>query len=170
MNKSFIVTLFSTLILSISVNAWAAPPSSVTYYQSEDFAVVGCSDYGDYHIRTSAETRITETTFFNQAGDDVRLRVSVHIVESIYYNSENPDIYIQQGGNGVGENAQVSIDLATGVERWTGATYRITLPGVGPLYIEAGHGTWDGENLSWNGSQIFPEAGTGSALCEALAP
>jgi len=170
MNKSFIVTLFSTLILSISVNAWAAPPSSVTYYQSEDFAVVGCSDYGDYHIRTSAETRITETTFFNQAGDDVRLRVSVHIVESIYYNSLNPDIYIQQGQNGVGENWQISLNLVTGAERYTGKPYRITLPGVGPLYIEAGHGSWDGVTFTFRGISIMPEAGTGSALCEALAP
>ena len=168
MSKSVIVTLFSTLILSISVNAWATPPLSVTYHDvSDDFAIVAC---GDYDVRTAALIRGKETLFFDKDDNPIRLRISWLISEAIYYNSLNPDIYIQQGKVGVGENMQLSINLVTGAERWTGANFRITLPGIGPLWVRAGHGTWDGENYAWNGAFILPEAGTGSALCEALAP
>jgi hypothetical protein len=44
------------------------------------------------------------------------------------------------------------------------------LPGIGKLYMMAGHGYWDGENFSWTGLEVFPDDGTGSKLCKVLAP
>jgi hypothetical protein len=176
MNKSFIVTLFSALILSISVDAWATPPSSEVYDSYEDFGIVGC---GDYHIRTAADLRIRETFFFDKDGVPVRLRISVLITGSIYYsiyNESDPadpesiEKYIQQGAKGVGENQQIWIDLTEIGEKYTGLPFRITLPGIGPLFLEAGHGYWDGVTYTFHGISIMPEDGTGSALCEALAP
>ncbi len=89
--------------------------------------------------------------------------------DAIYYNSEHPDIFIRQGASGNGENFQVKINLITGEEQYTGMPFRITLPGIGPLYIEVGRGYWDGEEFKFTGLVLFPEEGTGSALCDALA-
>ena len=175
-NKSFIVTLFFALILSISVDAWATPPSSDVRYLDEDFPIVGC---GDYHIRTVASFRLRETFFFDKDGVPVRLRISVLITGSIYYSiynesdpvgPENIEKYIQQGAKGRGENQQIWIDLIEIGEKYTGLPFRITLPGIGPLFLEAGHGYWDGVTYTFHGISIMPEDGTGSALCEALAP
>jgi hypothetical protein len=165
--KTLLLNLIFVLILSSAFNAWANPPYSETSYFDDDFPIVEC---GDYEVWTAATTRMTETTFFDRNDNPVRVRVSFHISDSIYYNSEYPDIYIQQGASGTGENIQIKINLVTGEEQYTGSPYRITLPGIGVLYKEAGRAYWDGENMFFTGSIIFPEAGTGSALCDALAP
>jgi hypothetical protein len=167
MRKTYITALVSTMVLCLSVNAWANPPFSEISYISDDFPVVSC---GDYWVKALANTRVTQTTFFNQDGNPVRLRISMHVTDSVYYNSEDPGIYIQQGAKGTGENVQGKIDLVTGEEQWPGLPFRITLKGIGPLYIEVGRMYWDGESYNFSGMVIFPEAGTGSALCDALAP
>ncbi len=167
MKKTYITALISTMILGFSVNAWAYRPFSETFYSDDNFPVVGC---GDYQVWTAGTVRVTETTFFDRDGNPVRLRVSMHITDAIYYNSEYPDIYIQQGASGTGENIQGQINLVTGEQQWTGVPLRITLKGIGPLFIDVGRHYWDGESWAISGTTIFPEAGTGSALCEALAP
>ena len=65
---------------------------------------------------------------------------------------------------------QGAYDLTTGEDEWHGIPYRITLPGIGPLLLEAGRSYFDGETVYHSGVFMFPEDGTGSALCEALAP
>jgi hypothetical protein len=45
------------------------------------------------------------------------------------------------------------------------------LPKIGKLFMMAGNAVWEeGERVSRSGLEIFPEDGTGSKLCEALAP
>ena len=154
-----------TLILT-SFSAMAMPPLSETEEFVDDFPIVGC---GEYEVWTMATTRQTITVFFDKDGVPVRQRLSLHISDAIYYNSLNPEIFIQQGASGTGENYQIMFNLVTGTERYTGLPYRITIPGVGPLYVVAGHAVWDGENYIFSGIDMFPEAGTGSALCDALA-
>jgi len=144
MSKSVIVTLFSTLMLSISVNAWAIPPISSTDIVVDEIWIADCDTYD---VRVSATTKIRETLFFNQEGDPDRLRLSIHILGSTFYNcpdnlgypacAENPSIFIQQGRFGIGENAEGWIDLVTGEERFTGAQWRLTLPGIGLVMIDA---------------------------------
>ena len=163
--KAGILISTITLIMT-SFSATAMPPLSETNEYVDDFPIVGC---GEFEVRTMATTRERSTYFFDKDGVPVRLRVSLHISDAIYYNSLNPEIFIQQGASGTGENFQIMVDLVTGTERYTGLPYRITIPGVGPLFVEAGHGYWDGENFTFNGISMFPEAGTGSALCDALA-
>jgi len=60
--------------------------------------------------------------------------------------------------------------LTTWEDEWQGIPYRITLPGIGPLLLEAGRSYFDEETVYHSGVFMFPEDGTGSVLCEALAP
>lgn len=167
MNKILLLALTLVLFLSSAFNVWAKKPFMETNYFEDAFPIVGCADY---EVWTVSTVRERVTTFFDRDDNPVRVRASLHISDAFYYNSENPDIYIQQGASGTGENIQIRINLVTGEEQYTGSPFRITLPGIGVLYKEAGRAYWDGENLFFTGSIIFPEAGTGSALCDALAP
>lgn len=167
MRKTYITALISAIILGLSVNIWAYPPFSETSFIEDDLHVADCDGFT---VRTLATTRVTETFFFDRDGNPVRLRISAHVTDSIYYNSVDPTIYIQQGASGAGENGQFLINLVTGTVQVTGAVWRITLKGIGPLFIDVGRHYWDGDSWAISGTTIFPEAGTGSALCEALAP
>lgn len=163
----FVKSLIATVLFGLSANLWANQPLTIAEEFFDDFPIVSC---GDYSVRTSALTSAKQTFFFDRDGNPVRIRVSIHIRDAIYYNSEDSDIYIQQGASGTGENIQGHINLVNGTEQWSGVPFRITLKGIGPLYIEVGRNYWDGENWNFSGILVFPEAGTGSALCAALAP
>jgi hypothetical protein len=164
--------LTSILFLLVASSAWASPPERFVDYVPFDFDVLDCDGYS---VWTSGWERDTYTLFFDKDGNETRLRTSIHITDAMWYNkpddSEAPPsgIYIQQGASGTGENFQIWENFVTGEFQGAGLPYRITLPRIGPLYLEAGRTSFDGE---WHitGVVIFPEDGTGSALCDALAP
>lgn len=175
--KSKILTVLSVSMLCLSFNAQAVPPSSETEIWHDDLFIVDC---GTYDVRTAATMRERVTEHYNKAGEPVRLHISFRILESIYYScpddpgydecAENPAVYIQQGRFGKGENAHGWIDLVTGEEAFTGAQFRLTIPGAGPVVLDAGRYHFDGESWYHTGIFIWPEGDTGDALCEVLEP
>lgn len=164
-----LITLSSVaaLALLVSASALALKPFVVVEYEGpDDIKVVEC---GDYDVRTSSWAKVTITDYLDKDENFVREHVRVHISDAIYYNSKTPDIYISNQGAGNGENVS-QWWYADGTMMEAGMPYRIMLPKIGKLYMRAGHGYWDGENFSWSGLEVFPEDGTGSKLCVALAP
>ena len=154
-------------LLVLASPAFALKPVVVFDYEGpDDLFIVDC---GDYEVRTSSWAKITVTDYFDQDGNFVREHWQFHIFDEIYYNSAVPDIYISNQGAGNGENVSQWY-YADGTMMEAGMPFRIMLPGIGKLFMMAGHGYWDGENSSWTGLRVFPEAGTGSKLCEVLAP
>ena len=64
-----------------------------------------------------------------------------------------------------------NIDLTTGDEHWSGALFRLTIPGIGHVLLDMGTWFWDAsaETLVHHGpSYALAEGETGLALCEAL--
>jgi hypothetical protein len=163
-NKLTVLLSMTILMLAVSFNASAAKPE--TYFEEGDwdFGVWHCDGY---QVRGLQSYRYRDTLFFNRHGEPVRLAGHYLSTGTIYYNSVHGDIYIQEGP---GENQQFGIDLTTGEERYSGLNFRITIPGIGPLYIDVGQWRWIDGELYRSGMTILPEEGTGSALCEALAP
>ena len=155
----------AALVLSASVSA-ANPIVVYDYEGPDDIFIIGCDGYD---VRNASWAKVTVTDYFGKDGNFVREHVWIHISDSIYYNSVFPEIFIQNQGAGNGENISQWWD-ADGNEKESGMPYRIMLPGIGKLFMMAGHGYWDGENFSWTGLRVFPEDGTGSKLCEVLAP
>ena len=163
------LTLFSIFILSVifSSSIWAVKPYSETYIGEYPYFIVDC---GDYDVYQQIKMRETETWYYNQDGEETRYHWSAHMVESRWFNSEDDSIYIVQGKFGRGENVSFWLDYVTGDWQSTGGQYRITIPGIGPVYMETGRWHWDGETMYRSGASVAPENGTASALCEALAP
>lgn len=165
--KMITVLSVAVFTLMMSTSALALKPIVVFEYEGpDDIQVVEC---GDYDVRTSSWAKIIATDYFDEDGNFIREHVRFHISDAIYYNSAVPDIYISNQGAGNGENVSQWY-YADGTIMEAGMPFRIMLPGIGKLYMMAGHGYWDGENFSWTGLQVFPDDGTGSKLCKVLAP
>ena len=156
------------LMLAWAAAAGATPPSTNVFTVVDDFEIVGC---GDYNVRTNADTRISETTWFDGEGNPIRFKVQIKIMRSEYYNDENPELSISQGKNGVGENVTGRFDLITGAEHWTGNGFRLTIPGIGRVIWDVGSFKLDEDgNAVFHGKSFLADGKTGLALCEALAP
>ena len=163
-------TLFSIAILMmmVSVSVIAIPPEIIVDYEGpDDIFIVECDGYD---VRTSSWAKITVTWFFDKDGNPIREHSLVRIYDAIYYNSEDEGIYIRNQGAGNGENISFWYDMVNDTFKESGMPYRIMLPGVGKLFMQAGHGVGDGEGFFWTGLYVFPVGGSGSKLCEALAP
>ena len=148
--------------------SYADKPDIFRYMSQFNFPVLDC---GSFQVWTSGWERDTEKWWYNELGEPVKLQVSIAITKSEYYNNLEPNKFVVQGKNGVGENATIRIDLVTDDEHNTGAQFRLTLPGIGHVVLDAGTWLWDAseEMLIHHGPAFaFAEGETGLALCEAL--
>lgn len=148
--------------------SYAGKPDIFRYMSQFNFPILDC---GNFEVWTSGWERDTEKWWYNELGDPVKLQISIDITESEYYNYSEPSKFVMQGKKGVGENATIRIDLVTGDEHNTGAGFRLTLPGIGHVLLDAGTWFWDAseETLIHHGPDFaVAEGDTGLALCEAL--
>ena len=118
--------IFSAVTLMWASVAFATPPEIVTFTFVDDLPVADC---GDFEVWTLAPVHLTEKTWFNDSDEPVRVQVHGRILESIYYNRDNIDIFVTQGKKGVGENFMVRVNLLTGEVVQAGGFFRLTLPG-----------------------------------------
>jgi hypothetical protein len=85
-----------------------------------------------------------------------------------FYNSANPEIAIQGGPEGI----VLNIDYRKGTFMMSGLNYKVTLPGVGMIFHQGGHYTFDPVANEWTqvgGPDDF-FSGNVDKLCAALAP
>jgi hypothetical protein len=153
--------------LLIASTSFAGKPDIFRYMSDFNFPVVDC---GTFQVWTSGWEKDTEKWWYDEFGDPVKLQISIHVTESQYYNNMEPDKFVTQGKNGVGENQTNMIDV-TGDEHWSGLPFRLTIPGVGHVLLDAGTWFWDqseGTLVHHGPDFALAEGDTGLALCEAL--
>lgn len=168
MRKILLISSIALLAIIWATAASATPPSIHVSTSVENFEIVAC---GDFNVRTEAEAKITEKLWFGGDGTPVRLRLTIRITSSEYYNDVYPNISISQGAKGVGEGITADIDFVTGAEHWTGNAFRLSIPGIGRVLWDVGTLKLDEDgNAVFHGQSFFAEGETGLALCEALAP
>ena len=157
------------MVLFLMVPAHADKPQVFRY--ASDFDLGPVVDCGEFEVWTRGWEIDTEKWWFNEDGDAVRLQFSIHVKESEYYNAVDDTKFIVQGKNGVGENFTNNIDLTTGDQHWSGLQFRLTIPGVGHVLLDAGTWFWDeseGMLIHHGPDYALAEGETGLALCEAL--
>ena len=133
-----------------------------------NFPVVDC---GDFAVWTSGWEFDTEKWWYDEFGAPVRLQFSIKITESEYYNGTEPSKFISQGKKGVGEHQSFNWDFTTGDQHWSGLPFRLTIPGIGHVLLDAGTWKWDeseGMLIHHGPDFALAEGETGLALCEAL--
>lgn len=163
-----LVLLAGLLLLVAAVNSVAGernqiirlPPSSTTEF------VASC---GGYDVMTTFVGSETLHLQFDKDGNLVKSKSHYRMDgRSIYYNSLDQSIAIEGGP----EHLNVNMDLEDGLIKISGVNFKVTLPGVGMIFHQGGHYTYDlatgqfvhvgGPNDMWDGNF--------AALCAALAP
>jgi len=168
MKKILQIGGIALLAVAWAPTAGANPPSISTITVVDDVEIVQC---GGYNVRTNADTKITEKTWFDGDGNPVRVQVQLRVTRSEYYNDIYPEISVSQGAKGIGENITGNFDLVTGAEHWTGNGFRLTIPGIGRVIWDVGTFKLDEDgNAVFHGQSFLAEGKTGLALCEVLAP
>lgn len=160
-----IATIAATFI---ATSVHAAKPESFRYMTEFSFPVVDC---GSFQVWTSGWERDTEKWWYDKDGNPEKLQVTINITESQYFNNVEPDKFVTQGKNGVGENVTVTIDLVTGDQQNSGALFRLTIPGIGHVLLDVGTLFWDQstQTVIRHGPDFaLAEGETGLALCEAV--
>jgi hypothetical protein len=167
--KRLIIGLVLTMTgLLLATSAYADKPVVSRSMTDFDFEVVDCDSF---QVWTKGFQKETEMLWFDEDDEPVRLKLTVHITESEYYNYQEPAKTVSQGKNGVGEGFIYTFDFITGDEHWSGNLFRITIPGVGHVLLDAGTWFYDASEdiLVHHGPDYALAVGeTGLALCEAL--
>lgn len=173
MKKSRMGNLLLALVLAAGAGtpaskAWAVPPNKVDFA----FDVVGflVGDCGTFQVWTDFFGEGFFIERFDQDGTVTKVNQHINYSQSIYYNSENPAIAIE-GGPGEVENDQFDFTGDTPTVAVTGVVFKVTLPGHGVIFHEAGRAVFDfatGEALFQAGPHDFQEQEV-AALCAALA-
>jgi hypothetical protein len=154
--------------LLIASTSYADKPQVFRYMSEFDFLVVDC---GTFEVWASGWERDTEKWWYDEFGDPVRMQWSLKVTESEYYHKGEPDKFITQGNDGVGENWTFRIDFITGEQHNSGAGFRLTIPGIGHVLMDVGTLFWNpstGTLVSHGQRFALAEGETGLALCEAL--
>ena len=162
--------LLATVVAwSVTNIAWAGKPEKGSFSISEpDFPVVDCGGFqvlSDYTV---------EVFFFLDLDDDgnpVSARAHGKYVSDVWYNSENPEIRIEVGPGAV-QNERYDFLGDPPTVAIAGLTSKVTLPGYGLVFLDAGHIIFDldtDEILFKRGPSDFYD-GNGDIICSVLSP
>lgn len=148
-----------SLVLTSVTPVFAAPPDVQTFHDEGSFATVDC---GDFLALQDFVVDGTVTTFFDQAGNPVRVQVHVHY-DGTLTNSET-GLTLRDPSR-----LTITVDLQDGSVTETGLFYGITVPGEGIAVLDAGRIVFDadGNVLFVGGPHQFLEGGE-ALICAAL--
>jgi len=164
--KKIIMSLFTVALLGGMPTANATPPEQTesVYGVVTGELVVACDGFD---VLNDNEWEFQETSFFDKSGEVVRVQVVGSFHETVYYNSENPEIRLMGGpvdkyhfrDNGQGLWVQMDHE------------YMLKLPGGGGVFMNAARlifdaNTW--ELISVAGRFDYGDQDAIDRLCAAL--
>ncbi len=168
MRKLLQITGVALLAGSWAAVAGATPPSITTMTFVEILEIADC---GKYHVLWERETKLTEKVWSDHDGNATRITTKLQLIAGEIYNDVYPGISISQRKNGVGEIVILDENLAAGEIHASGPAFRLTIPGIGHVLMNAGTFKRDEEgDMVLDGLSALAERETARALCEALAP
>ena len=153
--------------LLLAAPSYADKPQIVREMTRFDFPIVDCDSF---EVWTKGWERDTYKWWYDEFGDPLRVQVKIQITEGEYYNATDPDKTVSQGKIGVGENTMIDYDFVTFAQHNSGAAYKLTIPGIGHVFLHVGTWIWDADGTFVHHGPDFAlaEGETGLALCEAL--
>lgn len=168
--RKLIVTLLSMAALMAVSVANAVPPAKWTVGPT---IVAGqyVGNCGDFAILVDYTAHSDWTVFFNSEGVPIRAQRKAFAENgtAVYYNSEDPSYWI---GGGPGERELSTWDLLNNTETITAASWKVTVPGYGNVFMNAGRIVfhYDPFEVLFYAGQVDFYAGDVEALCNVLRP
>ncbi len=170
MNTSLIskllrASVIAALVIGAASTAWAAKPIKESFGPgAATFEVGNC---GDFMILNDFIFEGFFITYFDKDGNATHVKVHTKFSESIYYNSNNDSFWLD---GGPGEVVNDRFDFTGDPVQSSGLAFKITVPGQGVIFHEAGRIIFDnGDILFQAGPKDFTEENL-AALCAALTP
>ncbi len=125
---------------------------------------------GTFDILTDWVAMVVGNVIYDKDGEAVqKIELFRVIGQSIYYNSENPDLFLT---GGPGESGLGRYDLQNGILYIGGINFKVRVPGYGPVYYETGHAVMDLETgeVLFNSGHNQALGQDLEALCKFLTP
>lgn len=164
--KTRMMALGALAMFGIALTVNATPPAQDRFSTFIEGQYIGSC--GDFAVLTDYYFDVNYKLFYDKSGNAIREFAVVNTDGfSKYYNSEDPSRFVEGGPHEV-QVQRFAVDGNTGT--FTGAAFRINLPGQGVIYLMAGRLVVDfdtGEVLFEAGPQYWLE-GNLDELCTAL--
>ncbi len=173
MNTSLIskllrASVIAALVIGAASTAWAAKPIKESFAGQGTFEVGNCDGF---MILNDFIFEGFSITYFDKDGNATHVKVHTKFSESIYYNSVENSFWLDGGpGEIVNDRFDVTCFDFTGDLQSSGLAFKITVPGQGVIFHEAGRLIFDNGVISFQaGPKDFREVEL-AALCAALTP
>lgn len=160
--RLFLVTALTLLTLASVTTVFAAEPNVETFHNEGSFVAADC---GSFLALEDFVEDVRVTTFFDKAGNPVRVQVNVNF-DGILTNSVTGMTVPDPG------HFNILVDLQEGTQAFVGLVFGITVPGQGIAVLDAGKVVFDGEEVEENvifegGPHQFLHEGE-ALICAAL--
>ncbi len=181
MKRLAVLPLVLLLLLATAVPAAADPPETwYAFDDSTDFPLVDCAAYGyDFEVWDHEVYHISETGYFDHAGNLIRTFVQTQGTDNLYKSSA-PGVFLASGSFRYLQHVKIlyyvpgAPNQTLAEVRFTGTTWNVHLPG-GVVIRRAGQevSVFQGEppntiwlaTSKWVGLTVFDD----QAICAALA-
>jgi len=165
--KKIITSLFTVALLGGMSTANAVPPEQTALITGEVIAelVVGCDGFD---VLNNNSWVFKETSFFDKSGNVVRKAAVGVFHETVYYNSEDPEIKLYGGP----VDKFRFRDNGDGLIVQTDHEFMLKLPGGGGVFMNAARIIYDantGELFSVAGRYDIEDPDASDRLCAAFA-
>jgi hypothetical protein len=143
-------------------SASATVPATGRFTFTDSFIDDGVSGICGFPVLSTGTDTGTFQTFFDSSGTPVLIRLEIHSRGSFSANG----ITIPTASAGM-----FTMNLINGTTTDTGLDIRVTIPGVGNLYLDRGHLIFDSSgNLTFEAGPHPSLHGDIPGLCAALTP
>lgn len=159
--RLLLVAILALLALASVTTALAAKPEVQTFHDEGSFEI----DCGSFLALADFEEDARVTTFFDDAGNPVRIQVHVNY-DGTLTNSVT-GLTVRDPGH-----FTIQVDLHEGTQNFVGLVYGITIPGEGVVVLDAGRVVFAGEaveeNIIFEAGQFDVLHGGDAVICAAL--
>ena len=150
--------------------ALAVPPAQETF--TVDIVGFPIGDCGTFELWNDFVVEGHVIAHFDEEGNVAFINVHHAFSESIYYNAEDPAMFLVGGVPGEGDNLRIDVTSDPPTQAVAGLTFTVILPGHGVIFHEAGRLITDLESESFEitfqaGPKDFIEQDI-AALCAAV--
>ncbi len=164
--RAFVAVLGVYLASALVSTASAVPPMKVNFGPNDGFGFL-VADCGDFNALLDFTAQGHFIVRFDQDGVPIAVEQHIRFPADIYYNSNDPNIFLT--GNAVQND---HFDLVNQVVATSGLLFKLTVPGHGVVFHQAGLvrvNLETGDVIFQAGPADFDEGDT-AALCAALMP
>ena len=128
-----------SLLLAVALALGASAPTSAARPETSTFLMQDTqelADCGDFLVYDDYDTTVDVTNFYDKAGNVTALHMAINGTDTYWQSVTGERITMPS-------HFMVHFDLQTGLNSSAGLVYRLTVPGLGGVFLEVGRSVYD---------------------------